>query len=167
MIKMKKLNLKNILIMALALMAVTCTIAAVSADDANIPINNTANGTLTLSDLQFKIPTGFTAVESEQDNSEAGDAEHMDGTTVDSEVSQDYRNSNGEKLDIHVGTRANSKIDTLNIPNAQKKTIAGKDGFFWTELDDGRTEYKFEYLQDGKLVKIVTNNEDVINQVLS
>ena len=164
---MKKINLKNILIMALALMAVTCTVAAVSADDVSATANNVQNGTLTLSDLQFKIPTGFTAVESDQDNSEAGDAEHMEGTQVDTEVSRDYINTNGEKLDIKVGSRANSKIDTINIPGAQKKTIAGKDGFFWTEMDDGRTEYKFEYLQDGKIVKIVTNNEDVINQVLS
>ena len=164
---MKKINLKNILIMALALMAVTCTVAAVSADDVSAAANNVQNGTLTLSDLQFKIPTGFTAIESDQDNSEAGDAEHMEGTQVDTEVSRDYINANGEKLDIKVGTRANSKIDTINIPGAQKKTIAGKEGFFWTEMDDGRTEYKFVYLQDGKIVKIVTNNEDVINHVLS
>ncbi len=164
---MKKINLKNILIMALALMAVTCTVAAVSADDVSAAANNVQNGTLTLSDLQFKIPTGFTAVESDQDNSEAGDAEHMEGTQVDTEVSRDYINTNGEKLDIKVGSRANSKIDTINIPGAQKKTIAGKEGFFWTEMDDGRTEYKFVYLQDGKIVKIVTNNEDVINHVLS
>lgn len=164
---MKKLNLKNILIMALALMAVTCTVAAVSADDVSAATNTVQSGTLTLNDIQFKIPNGFTAVESDQDNSEAGDAEHMDGTQVDTEVSQDYISTNGEKLDIRVGSRANSKIDTLNLPNAQKKTIAGKDGFFWTEMDDGKTEYKFEYLQDGKIVKIVTNNEDVINQVLA
>ena len=153
--------------MALALMAVTCTVAAVSADDVSAATNTVQSGTLTLNDIQFKIPNGFTAVESDQDNSEAGDAEHMDGTQVDTEVSQDYISTNGEKLDIQVGIRANSKIDTLNLPNAQKKTIAGKDGFFWTEMDDGKTEYKFEYLQDGKIVKIVTNNEDVINQVLA
>ena len=153
--------------MALALMAVTCTVAAVSADDVSAATNTVQSGTLTLNDIQFKIPNGFTAVESDQDNSEAGDSEHMDGTQVDTEVSQDYISTNGEKLDIQVGSRANSKIDTLNLPNAQKKTIAGKDGFFWTEMDDGKTEYKFEYLQDGKIVKIVTNNEDVINQVLA
>ena len=164
---MKKINLKNILIMALALMAVTCTVAAVSADDVSAATSTVQSGTLTLNDIQFKIPNGFTAVESDQDHSEAGDAEHMEGTQVDTEVSQDYISTNGEKLDIKVGSRANSKIDTLNLPNAQKKTIAGKDGFFWTEMDDGRTEYKFEYLQDGKIVKIVTNNEDVINQVLA
>ena len=124
---MKKLNLKNILIMALALMAVTCTVAAVSADDVSAATNTVQSGTLTLNDIQFKIPNGFTAVESDQDNSEAGDAEHMDGTQVDTEVSQDYISTNGEKLDIQVGIRANSKIDALNLPNAQKKTIAGKD----------------------------------------
>ena len=164
---MKKINLKNILIMALALMAVTCTVAAVSADDVCAATSTVQSGTLTLNDIQFKIPNGFTAVESDLDHSEAGDAEHMEGTQVDTEVSRDYINSNGEKLDIKVGSRANSKIDIINIAGAQKKTIAGKEGFFWTEMDDGRTEYKFEYLQDGKIVKIVTNSEDVINQVLA
>ncbi len=90
MMEMKKLNLKNILIMALALMAVTCTVAAVSADDVSAATITNQGGTLTLDGLQFKIPTGFTTVESEQDNSEAGDAEHMDGTQVDTEVSQEY-----------------------------------------------------------------------------
>lgn len=164
---MKKLNLKNILVMALALMAVTCTVAAVSADDVSANTSNVQNGTLTLNSLQFKIPDGFTPVERDQDNTVAGDAEHMDGTQVDTEVSQEYLNANGEKLDIKVGSRTNSKIETINLPNTQKKTIAGKDGYFWTEMDDGRTEYKFEYLQDGKIVKIVTNNENVINQVLA
>ena len=153
--------------MALALIAVTCAVAAVSADDVSAAASNVQGGTLTLDGLQFKIPSGFAAVESDQDHSEPGDAEHMEGTQVDTEVSQDYMSTNGEKLDITVGSRANSKIDTLNLPNAQKKTIAGKDGYFWTEMDDGRTEYKFEYLQDGKIVKIVTNNEGVINQVLA
>ena len=142
-------------------------IAALSAADANATNNNIQNGTLTLSDLTFKIPEGFTAVENDQDNSHPGDAEHMDGNAVDTEVSADYRNNNGEKLDIHVGSKTNSKIETINLPNAQKKTIAGKDGYYWTEMDDGRTEYNFEYLQDGKIVKIETHNEDVINQVIS
>ena len=167
---MKKTNIKKLLVLALALMAVTCTMAAISADDDDdvVPTTNaTQNGTLTLGDIQFKIPTGFTQVERDQDSSEPGDAEHIDGTTVDTEVTADYRNTNGEKLDIKVGTKSNGKIETLNLPNAQKKTIGGKDGYLWTETDDGRTEYNFEYIQDGKVVKVETYNEDVINQLLS
>jgi hypothetical protein len=110
MMEMKKLNLKNILIMALALMAVTCTVAAVSADDVSAATITNQGGTLTLDGLQFKIPIGFTSVESEQDNSEAGDAEHMDGTQVDTEVSQEYMSTNGEKLDIQVGREQTPKL---------------------------------------------------------
>ena len=160
---MIKFNIKKVLVLALALMAVTCTMSAIS----SATTNDTQNGSLTLGDIQFNIPTGFTAVESDQDTSEPGDAEHIDGTAVDSEVSTDYRNTNGEKLDIKVGIKNNGKIETLNLPNAQKKTIGGKDGYLWTEMDDGVTEYNFEYIQDGKVVKIETYNEDVINQLLA
>ena len=84
---------------------------------------------------------------------------------MDTEVSADFVNG-GEKLDIKVGAKNNGTVDTINLPNAQKKTIGGKEGFFWTETDDGKTEYKFEFLQDGKIVKIETYNEALINQVL-
>ncbi len=71
-----------------------------------------------------------------------------------------------DKIDIKVGLKNNGSIDTINLPNAQKKSIAGKDGYFWTESDDGKTEYNFEYLQDGKIVKIETYNEGLISQIL-
>jgi len=48
----------------------------------------------------------------------------------------------------------------------RKKTINGKDGYFWTEEDDEGTEYNFEYIQDGKVVKIETYNEGLISQVI-
>lgn len=131
-----------------------------------IHINRTER-VLTLDGLQFKIPQEFTAVESDQDNSEPGDAEHIDGTTVDKESSTEFRNQNGEKLDIKVGSKTNSNIETLNLPSAQKKNIAGKDGYFWTEMDDGKTEYNFEYINNGKVVKIETYDENLINQIVS
>lgn len=34
-------------------------------------------------------------------------------------------------------------------------------------MDDGITEYKFEYLNNGKIVKIETNNENIISQVIA
>lgn len=33
----------------------------------------------------------------------------------------------------------------------RKKTIDGKEGFFWTESDDGKTEYSFEFYMMKKL----------------
>ena len=50
--------------------------------------------------------------------------------------------------------------------NAQNKTIAGKNGFLIKELDDGKEKYKFEYLQDGKLVRITAVSVDIINQTI-
>lgn len=161
------MNIKRLLLLGLVLLATICTLSAVSADDIALSTSNVQNGVFTLEGLQFKIPSQFTQVEADQDNSEQGDSEHIDGTTVDKEVSADFRNTNGEKLDIKVGTKTNSKIDSINLPATQKKTIAGKEGYFWTEMDDGITEYKFEYLNDGKIVKIETNNENLISQVIA
>lgn len=161
------MNIKRLLLLGLVLLATICTLSAVSADDIALSTSNVQNGVFTLEGLQFKIPSQFTQVEADQDNSEQGDSEHIDGTTVDKEVSADFRNTNGEKLDIKVGTKTNSKIDSINLPATQKKTIAGKEGYFWTEMDDGITEYKFEYLNNGKIVKIETNNENLISQVIA
>lgn len=161
------MNLKRLLILGLVLLAATCTISAINAEDVALSTSTVQNGVLTLDGLQFKIPQEFTAVESDQDNSEPGDAEHIDGTTVDKESSTEFRNQNGEKLDIKVGSKTNSNIETLNLPSAQKKNIAGKDGYFWTEMDDGKTEYNFEYINNGKVVKIETYNENLINQIVS
>lgn len=161
------MNLKRLLILGLVLLATTCTISAINAEDVALSTSTVQNGVLTLDGLQFKIPQEFTAVESDQDNSEPGDAEHIDGTTVDKESSTEFRNQNGEKLDIKVGSKTNSNIETLNLPSAQKKNIAGKDGYFWTEMDDGKTEYNFEYINNGKVVKIETYDENLINQIVS
>lgn len=161
------MNLKRLLILGLVLLATTCTLSAINAEDVALSTSTVQNGVLTLDGLQFKIPQEFTAVESDQDNSEPGDAEHIDGTTVDKESSTEFRNQNGEKLDIKVGSKTNSNIETLNLPSAQKKNIAGKDGYFWTEMDDGKTEYNFEYINNGKVVKIETYDENLINQIVS
>lgn len=161
------MNLKRLLILGLVLLATTCTISAINAEDVALSTSTVQNGVLTLDGLQFKIPQEFTAVESDQDNSEPGDAEHIDGTTVDKESSTEFRNQNGEKLDIKVGSKTNSNIETLNLPSAQEKNIAGKDGYFWTEMDDGKTEYNFEYINNGKVVKIETYDENLINQIVS
>ena len=161
------MNLKRLLILGLVLLATTCTLSAINAEDVALSTSTVQNGVLTLDGLQFKIPQEFTAVESDQDNSEPGDAEHIDGTTVDKESSTEFRNQNGEKLDIKVGSKTHSTIETLNLPSAQKKNIAGKDGYFWTEMDDGKTEYNFEYINNGKVVKIETYDENLINQIVS
>lgn len=161
---MKKISIKKLLALGLVLMAVTCTMAAISAEDTAVTQKTYENGVLTLGGIQFKIPTGFNEVESEQDVSTAGDAEHIDGTAVDTEVTADFAKGT-EKLDIKVGLKNNGTIDSLNLPNAQKKTIGGKEGYFWTEAEDEGTEYNFEYLQDGKVVKIETYSEALIEQV--
>ena len=149
------MDMKKILVLALFLVVVVSTVAAISASE-----------DLTLEGIKFNIPDGYSLIEQETDATEGADTEHMDGTAVDSEVSSEYKNSAGDKLNVHVGVKNNQKIDSIN-PGGEKKTISGKDGFFIKEKDDGKDKYKFEYLQDGKIVKISAVSEDIISQVIA
>lgn len=168
------MNMKKLLILGLILIAFSTTLTALSADEKVTSESMTlVNNKLTINDINFNIPDGFEDVESDSDSSgldEDGEkeVEDIDGTPIDSKLSKEFKNSAGEKLEIEVGIKANNeKIDKINLANAEQKTIAGKEGFLIKEVDDGKNEYKFEYLEDGKLVKIVANSEDVINQVIA
>jgi hypothetical protein len=151
----KILDMKKILVLALFLVVVVSTVAAISASE-----------DLTLEGIKFNIPDGYSLIEQETDATEGADTEHMDGTAVDKEVTSEYKNSAGDKLNVHVGIKNNQKIDSIN-PGGEKKTISGKDGFIIKEKDDGKDKYKFEYLQDGKIVKISAVSEDIISQVIA
>lgn len=168
------MNMKKLLILGLILIAFSTTLTALSADEKVTSESMTlVNNKLTINDINFTIPDGFEDVESDSDSSgldEDGEkeVEDIDGTPIDSKLSKEFKNSAGEKLEIEVGIKANNeKIDKINLANAEQKTIAGKEGFLIKEVDDGKNKYKFEYLEDGKLVKIVANSEDVINQVIA
>lgn len=154
--EVKILDMKKVVVLGLLLVVAVSAIAAISAAE-----------DITLEGIHFKIPDGYTATERQMDASEAGDVEDIDGTAVDTETTSEYRNAAGEELEIQIGLRNNQKIDSINPLNAQKKNIAGKDGFLIKEMDDGRDKYKFEYLQDGKLVKITGVSEDIISQVIA
>lgn len=148
--------MKKVLVIGVLLVVAVSAIAAISAAEE-----------ITLEGIHFKIPDGYTATERQMDASEAGDVEDIDGTAVDTETTSEYRNAAGDELEIQIGVRNNQKIDSINPLNAQKKNIAGKDGFLIKEMDDGKDKYKFEYLQDGKLVKITGVSEDIISQVIA
>lgn len=154
--EVKILDMKKVLVIGLLLVVAVSAIAAISAAEE-----------ITLEGIHFKIPDGYTATERQMDASEAGDVEDIDGTAVDTETTSEYRNATGDELEIQIGVRNNQKIDSINPLNAQKKNIAGKDGFLIKEMDDGKDKYKFEYLQDGKLVKITGVSEDIISQVIA
>ena len=149
------MDMKKVLVLGLFLVVVVSAVAAISATEE-----------LTLEGIQFKIPDGYNVVEKSTDTSDSNDKEDIDGTPVDTEVNAEYKNAAGDKLEFKVGTKNNGKIDSINPANAQKKQIAGKDGFLIKEVDDGKDKYNFEYLQDGKLVKITAVSEDIISQVI-
>lgn len=149
------MDMKKVLVLGLFLVVAVSAVAAISATEE-----------LTLDGIQFKIPDGYNVVEKSTDTSDSNDKEDIDGTIVDTEVSSEYKNAAGDELEFKVGTKNNGKIDSINLTNAQKKQIAGKDGFLLKEVDDGKDKYKFEYLQDGKLVKITAVSEDIISQVI-
>lgn len=145
---------KKVLVLALFLVVVVSTVAAISATEE-----------LTLEGIKFKIPDGYSSIEKETDVSDSNDVEDIDGTVVDSEKTSEYSNAAGDELEIQVGSKNNQKIDSIN-PGGDKKNIAGKDGFLIKDMDDGKNKYKFEYLQDGKIVKITAVSEDIIGQVI-
>ena len=149
------MDMKKVLVLGLFLVVAVSAVAAISATEE-----------LTLDGIQFKIPDGYNVVEKSTDTSDSNDKEDIDGTPVDTEVTSEYKNAAGDKLEFKVGTKNNGKIDSINPANAQKKQIAGKDGFLIKEVDDGKDKYNFEYLQDGKLVKITAVSEDIISQVI-
>ena len=103
--------MKKILVLALFLVVVVSTVAAISASE-----------DLTLEGIKFNIPDGYSLIEQETDATEGADTEHMDGTAVDKEVTSEYKNSAGDKLNVHVGVKNNQKIDSIN-PGGEKKTI--------------------------------------------
>ena len=149
------MDMKKVLVLGLFLVVAVSAVAAISATEE-----------LTLDGIQFKIPDGYNVVEKSTDTSNSDDKEDIDGTPVDTEVNAEYKNAAGDKLEFKVGTKNKGKIDSINPANAQKKQIAGKDGFLIKEVDDGKDKYNFEYLQDGKLVKITAVSEDIISQVI-
>lgn len=168
------MNIKKLLIIGLILIAVSTTFTAISAEvtstsESKLLVNNN----LTLNGIQFIIPDGFEEVETDVDNTELDsdntlDVEDIDGTPVDAATSCEFKNSANEKLEIQVGIKGNNqKIESINPAGYEQKTIAGKEGFLKKDSDDDKDPFKFQYLEDGKIVKISASSEDIINKLLA
>lgn len=103
---------------------------------------------LTINNVHFNVLDGFNPIENDYDtthmDNDGLDMEDIDGTRVDSKVTNEYINGAGDKLECTVGVLSNGKkIQSINPVGYAQKTIAGKNGFFKQEMDDGRTQYKF------------------------
>ena len=155
------MNMKKILSIGLILIAVSCTVAAVSAIDTASGEMSLVNNNLTINGINFNVPDGYEQVDTDDDKDDA-DGEDIDGTHVDLATSAEFKNG-ADKLEVEVGIKSNdAKIESINPSEFEPKQIKDKVGFI--KNDDGKV--KFEYLQDGKLVKIEAANEDIINQVI-
>ena len=153
------MDVKKLLALGLVLVAVVSTMAVISAE---------SDVTITLDGIKFNIPEGYDAVEQELDAADADDAEDIDGTQVDTETTAEYQNAAGDELELKVGARDNQKIDSISPAGGENKTIAGKEGYLIVDADDDDNDkYSFEYVQDGKLVKITAVSEDIIGQVIA
>lgn len=174
------MNFKKILTICLILVAMASTVSVISATEENTNATVTGiefeNGVLTINDIQFKIPEGYSLVKNENDTDSDDDGEDIDGTRVDVKNTCEFKNSTSDEINIEVGTlNDGKKIESINPANFKKKNIAGKDGFLKIDTDndkddddknDNDDKYEFEYLEDGKLVKISASSEDIINQLL-
>ncbi|MBO7718838.1 MAG: hypothetical protein J6S29_01650 [Methanosphaera sp.] len=96
-----------------------------------------------MNDIIFKIPEGFTEVESESDNAATYDdkSEDIDGTAVDMKTAVEFKNSVGNIIEYSVGFLKDKNIDSINPAGYVEKTICDKKGFYKTEADDGKTDY--------------------------
>lgn len=167
------MNIKKILIIGLVLIAVSASLTALSAETKTTSHTKILeNNKLTLDDINFIIPDGYKEVETETDSTEIdddneNDTEDIDGTPVDDSTKCEFKNSQGDEIEIEVGIKANNeKIESINPANSEQKTIANKEGYLIKDTNDGKEQFKFEYLENGKLVKIVANSEDIIGQII-
>jgi hypothetical protein len=175
------MNIKKLLIIELVLIAVSASFASISAvDEKSISQSKLlVDNKLTVNGINFIIPDGYDEVETDTDESsildddesdildDKNDTEDIDGTIVDASTTSEFKNSNGDKIEIEVGIKANDeKIESINPANSEQKTIANKEGYLIKDTDDGKEQFKFEYLEDGKLVKIVASSEDIISQII-
>ena len=150
--------MKKVLVLALLLVVIASTVAAISAES--------ASNEITLSGIKFKIPDGYNAIENEIETNATNDIHDIENIAVDKQLTAEYKNSAGDALEFEIGEKINHTINDINPANWGKKTINGKDGFLIKDTDDGKDKYKFMYLQDGKLVKISAVSEDIISQVI-
>jgi len=167
-------NTKHVMVAGLILLIALSSISVISAAEKSVDTGYVfTNGKLTIDNLEFKIPEGYTQVETDKDATHVDedgeiDVEDIDGTKVDAKTSCDCKNTAGDEIEVTVGKKANNeKIQSINPANSQPKNIAGKDGYLITDNDDGKTVYKFEYLEDGQLVKVRANSEDIISQIIT
>ena len=167
------MNMKKLITIGLILIALSCSVAAISATESSTSSQTTlVNNDLTINGIHFKIPDDYDEVEKDNDgindtdnfmNDDINKTEDIDGTVVDLATTEEFKNGAGAQLKIEVGIKANdAKIESINPTEFTPKEIKGKTGFI--KNDDGKV--KFEYLQDGKLVKIEASSEDIINQVI-
>ena len=153
------MDVKKLLALGLVLVAIVSTMAVISAEN---------DATITLDGIKFNIPEGYNAVEQEIDEGDADDVEDIDGTQVDTETTAEYQNAAGDELELKVGARDNQTIDSISPAGGENKTIAGKEGYLIVDTDDDDNDkYSFEYVEDGKLVRITAVSEDIISQVIA
>lgn len=175
------MDTKKLLILGLILIAAIGAISTISAEDVVTSTSSSmtlVNSDLTINDIHFKVPDGFEEVDKdaasddddddEEEDNDDDEGEDIDGTAVDAKTTAEFKNDAKEKLEVTVGILGNNKkIESINPSGFEKKSIAEKDGFFKKESDDGKDQFVFEYLEDGKLVKIVAPSEDMISQVIA
>ena len=165
----------KIFIISIVLLVLVASMTVISAETSFTSTSTSKtlnNNELTMNNVKFLVPNGFEEVETDTDKTKTEsdsekDTTDIDGTVVDSKISSEFKNSAGDKIEMTVGIKANNqKIQSISPANAEQKTIKNKQGYLIKTTDDGKNKVKFEYLDDGKLVKIEAPNEEMISQII-
>lgn len=159
------MKLKHFLIIGLAIAFIAVGPLSAADDDVNIlsalditPFNEDTN--VTIDGINFNVPKGY----GEQKDLAKDDDKYNLGSEEVTLSNHQYLNEKGDMLNLQVIfiKDKNYTMDSLTPENgAVKKTINGKEGFYY-EQDDVAT---FMYAQDGKSVQ-VTGKKDVVSKVV-
>lgn len=119
-----------------------------------------AANTVTVNDVEFNVPSGY-KYDDYATNSYA--SQHgFDPDTLS--ILSDSTGKNLILISIH-DVDNDTTIDDMNNHGFQNKVVGGKEGIY--TLDGSKNQFfMFEYIQDGKLITIEANTEDLVAQTI-
>lgn len=152
--------MKKTAILLITLVAICVSLGVVFADNGSEV--NFADGKLTILDVDFNIPDGYTQDTSSTQN---GVPANLTGADDAKQYAARFTTSDGKEIIVKVVVSDTIQF-TSYTPEGDytQKTIGGKEGFLQTYAGDN-TPY-FTYIDDGKLIQIWAPDEATIESII-
>ena len=153
--------MKKTTVILIALITICISLGVVFADDSDSKVSF-ADGKLTILDIDFNIPDGYTQDDASTQN---GVPANLTGSKDGKQYAAKFTTSDGKEIIVKVVSSDTMQF-TSYTPEGDytNKTIAGKEGFLQTYAGDN-TPY-FTYIDDGKLIQIWAPDEATIESII-